>query len=144
MKDYSLKDNAAISLNLGKGRNMHNFGCQTIKNSSRENKLIMMGFGAMIDSHYSNANDYDIHGKNFYLNFFNSDVPFIKNLYNQYIGNTGMKIFIPKNIPNPYYVIQFINNFGAENAGYVIFNDCIVPNFLNYNDKQTLSQLPPP
>lgn len=137
MKD-SLKDNAAVLFNLGKGRNIHNTGCQNIQNASRKNKLIMMGFDTMSD-----VNNYDIHGKNFYLNFFNNDIPPIKDLYNQYIVDFGMKIFIPKNIPNPCHIIQFINKFGAENAGYIIFNDCIVPNFLSYEDKLTLSQLPP-
>jgi hypothetical protein len=143
MKDYSIKDNAAILFNLGKGRNIHNAGCQNIRNPSRLNKLIMMGFDTISDVDTA-ASEIDTHGKNFYLNFFNSDIPPIKYLYNQFIGNIGMKIFIPKTISNPYYVIQIINNFGAESAGYTIFNDCIVPNFLTYEDKLTLSQLPPP
>jgi hypothetical protein len=143
MKDYSIKDNAAILFNLGKSRNIHNAGCQNIRNPSRSNKLIIMGFDTISDENASADAEIDIHGKNFYLNFFNSDIPNIKNLYNQYIGNIGMKIFIPKTISNPYYIIQIINNFGAENAGYTIFNDCIIPNFLTYEDKLTLSQLPP-
>ena len=140
MQDYSLKDNAAILFNLGKSRNINNLGYKNIQNTSRGNKLIMMGFKTM-DETMDEA--MDTHGKNFYLNFFNNDIPPIKNLYNQFIANNRMKIFIPINVPNPYYVIQYINKFGPENAGYVIFSDCIVPSFLTYKDKLTLSQLPP-
>jgi len=136
MQDYALKDNAAYLFNLGKSRNMHNIGCQNIKNGSKVNKLIMLGFDTFKES-------IDTHGKNFYLNFFNNDIPPIKNLYNQYIVDNGMKLFVPINITNPQHVLYYINRFGPENAGYAIFNDCIVPSFLTYEDKFMLSQLPP-
>jgi hypothetical protein len=135
MGDYSLKDDAAVLFNLNKGRNLHNTGCKSIKNPSE----LTMRFETIMNDPYSGI---DIHGKNFYLNFFNSDIPSIKNLYNQYIANNGMKIFIPINIPNPYHIIKYIHTFGPENIGYVIFGDCIVPNFLTYEDKLTLLQLP--
>lgn len=129
--DYLSKDNNALLLNIRKNKNLHNYGHNRIHNYSHEGI-----------NNYVRNDIIDTHGKNFYLNFFNSDIPPIQKLYNQYLSNNGMKIFIPVTM-NPYRIIYIINTYGPEYANYVIYNDCILPNFLSYEDKLTLSQLPP-
>ena len=138
---YAERDNNALLYHSSKGNKMHNCGNKMIKNASNLSYL-----DRLISIENSNLGYFypELDTSKISLYFFDEDMPPIQRLYNYYYIGNGMRVFIPKNAQKEeiYYIINRINKFGAENAGYIIYGDNIIPNFLTSEDKLTLSQFP--
>ena len=135
------RDNNTLSFHLSKGTGIHNCGNRMIKNATT---LPYLERSINIDK--SNIGYFypELETSKISLYFFDEDIPPIQRLYNYYYIGNGMRIFIPKNSSRSevFNIINKINTLGAENAGYVIYGDNIIPNFLTSEDKLTLSQFP--
>lgn len=135
------RDNLATLFMQNKGKSIHNFGKQTVQNSTTLNnleKFILLEDGNM-GNFYP---EIDIYGSHIYSKFNDHPITPVNNIYNIYNMNNGMRIFIPKNYSkkNANDLMYNIIFSGPENFGYDIVSDTYVPNYLNYNDKYMLSQ----
>jgi len=139
---YLERDNRAIMFNRGKGRNIHSCGCNMVKNNSTLNSLEKL---INVDNDIGSIGHFypdGLHGRYVPLHFFEDNIPPIQRLYNHYQMGDGMRVFIPKYTSREKinHIINTIYNLGAENVGYKIYGDNILPKYLNYEDMLTLSQ----
>jgi hypothetical protein len=135
------RDNLATLFMQNKGKSMHNFGQQTVRNSTNLNsleKFILLEDGNM-GNFYP---EIDIYGSHIYSKFNDHPTTPVYDIYNMYNISNGMRIFIPKSYSKKYArdLIYNITFAGPEIFGYVAFSDTYVPNYLSYNDKYMLSQ----
>ena len=135
------RDNLAMLFMTNKGRGMHNFGQQTVQNSTNLNNL--QKFILLQDNNMGNFYpEIDIYGRHIYSKFNDHDMTPVSSIFNMFNINNGMRIFIPKNYSKKDSK-DLINNIlfsGPENSGYVSFGDTFVPNYLSYEEKYMLSQ----
>ena len=138
---YAERDNNALLFHSRKGNGIYNHGSGMIKNASNLNSL-----EKILSIEKSNVGYFypELEASTVPLYFFDENIPPIQRLYNYYIIGNGMRVFIPKDrsMGEIVHIINIITTMGAENAGYVIFGDNIIPNFLSSDDKLTLSQFP--
>jgi len=111
----------------------HSIGQNTIKNKYL-NSGIYGGYK------YNNS---DIYGRFISLQFAEDIESPIYTFFNMYqLGQ--FRLFFPKSLTGPEFLqlVDSIELFGPNSSGYTLFEDCIVPIYLNYQDRFTLSNLP--
>lgn len=75
------------------------------------------------------------------LNFAKKNIISVKDLFDMHLLENNMRLFVTKDL-HPWQVINIIHKLDIMNPkdiGYEIYADCILPIYLDYQDKFTLA-----